>query len=77
MYDFFDYLAGEKLELPEEKAISDEMTVLFKFNQPLPKPNLYKYKKSDTKEVKEEFKPIKLKEIAKKSEVKIKGVSDC
>jgi hypothetical protein len=49
MFDFFDYLAGEKLELPDQKSFSDETIVTFKFNQQLPKPSLYKYRKPESK----------------------------
>jgi hypothetical protein len=56
MFDFFDYLVGEKLEFPDQKSFSEEMTVTFKFNQSIPKPCLYKYRKSE----KEAFKSIRL-----------------
>lgn len=58
IFDFFDYLAGEKLQLSDDRSISEEMMVTFKFNQQLPKPSLYKYRKPDSKEG---FKSIKLK----------------
>jgi hypothetical protein len=61
MFDFFDYLAGEKLVLPNQRSFCWENMVTLKFNQPLPKPSLYKYKRPETKET---FKSIKLKEIS-------------
>ena len=45
LYDFFDYLAGEKLQLPEERPIADQTTITFKFTASLPKPALHKYPK--------------------------------
>jgi hypothetical protein len=62
MFDFFDYLAGEKLVLPEQRSFCEDAMVTFKFSQPLPKPNLFKYKKPESKEA---FKSIRLKEISK------------
>lgn len=56
MYDFFDYLAGEKLVLPEDQAMVDKVTMTIKLTQPLPKPSLHKYKKRKP----EDYKPIKL-----------------
>jgi hypothetical protein len=38
MYDFFDYLAGEKITLPEHKSQVDETTITLKISAPLPKP---------------------------------------
>ena len=59
MFDFFDFLAGEKLVLPEDRLLSDQLTITLKINQPLRKPSLHKYKKTKP----ENFKPIKLQEI--------------
>ena len=59
MYDFFDYLAGEKIVLPEEKSHSDEATITFKLSAPLPKPAIHKYVKNNRKE---NYKPIELRE---------------
>ena len=59
MFDFFDYLAGEKLVLPEDKAEIDELTMKVKLTQPLPKPSLHKYKKTKP----EDFKPLRLQEV--------------
>ena len=30
MYDFFDYLAGEKLDISEEKSLVEELKITFK-----------------------------------------------
>lgn len=46
MFDFFDYLAGEKIVLPENKAFCDEPMITFKMPAPQPKPVIHKYKKS-------------------------------
>ena len=59
MYDFFDYLAGEKITLPEHKNPADQITITFKISAPLPKPSVHKYKKYK----KENFKPIELQQI--------------
>lgn len=56
MFDFFDYLAGEKIVLPEDLALVDKLTMTVRLTQPLPKPSLHKYKKAKP----EEFKTIKL-----------------
>lgn len=46
MFDFFDFLAGTKLVLPEDQSLSDQLTINVKINQPLRKPSLHKYKKT-------------------------------
>jgi len=59
MYDFFDYLAGEKIILPEHRNKVEETTITFKISAPLPKPSIHKYKKSK----KENYRPIELQQV--------------
>lgn len=60
MYDFFDYLAGEKIVLPEQQSFCEETTITFKLSAPLPKPSIHKYSKNGRKE---NFKPIELRQM--------------
>jgi hypothetical protein len=68
MYDFFDYLAGEKIVLPENKDFCDVATVTFKYNPPQPKPVIHKYQKKSRKE---NFKTIELRAEGKAEAVRI------
>ena len=49
MYDFFDYLSGEKIVLPEDRSYSESTTVTFKLSAPMPKPSIHKYLKNGKK----------------------------
>jgi hypothetical protein len=55
LYDFFDYLAGQKLDIAEEKSLSEQIKITFKHIDLVPK-QLYLNRKFESSD--EKFKPI-------------------
>ena len=55
LYDFFDYLAGQKLDIAEEKPLSEELKIVFKHIDTIPK-QFYLNRKLNDRD--DKFKPI-------------------